>query len=157
MIKTSYGILLYKQKNGKFYVLLAHPGGPFWESKDLWTIPKGEPDSSDDNDVFATAKREFSEETGLRPPIKNTKFIDLGELPQSNMKINHIFAVEGDPDLNRFTSNTFDMEWPPQSGIMQTFVEIDRIAWFDADSAKNKLFPKQQGFITRLEHALKDH
>ncbi|MCL4357960.1 NUDIX domain-containing protein [Patescibacteria group bacterium] len=150
MIKTSYGILVFKRDRGNIYVLLAHPGGPFYQGKDLWTIPKGEPDGSEDN--ITTAKREFHEETGVNIP--GDELIDLGSLAQSAVKINRIWAVHGNPDLTLFSSNEFELEWPPRSGKIQHFPEIDRIAWFTTDTARMKLFPKQTGFIDRLESAL---
>lgn len=146
MTKTSYGILVFKNVGDQTLVLLAHPSGPFWASKDSWTIPKGEPEAGED--ALTTAKREFSEETGLSVP--SGQLIDLGELEQSAIKTNHIWSVSGDPDLNTFSSNSFELEWPPHSGNQQTFPEIDRIEWFDLNTAKTKLFAKQRGFIDRL-------
>lgn len=151
MTTTSYGLLLFKQSSGQTYVLLAHPSGPFWSNKDSWTIPKGEPEIADVNEL-ATAKREFSEETGLEIP--KGELIDLGEIAQSSIKHNHIWAIKGDPDLSTFSSNTFELEWPPNSGKMQSFYENDRVEWFDANTAKTKLFPKQRDFIDRLIQAL---
>ncbi|MGH7233918.1 MAG: NUDIX domain-containing protein [Candidatus Saccharimonadales bacterium] len=147
----SYGLLVYKVEGGQTMVLLAHPSGPFFASKDNWTIPKGEPDHIEE--PLTTARREFSEETGLRLP-DNCELIDLGELRQSSVKTNHIWALNCDPDLNAFSSNTFELEWPPHSGRRQTYYEIDRVNWFDAKTAKTKLFPSQRDFIDRLMAAL---
>ena len=88
MVKTSFGILLFKRSKDQIFVLLAHPGGPFWADKDLWTLPKGEPSTSD-SDGYATARREFSEETGLPPP-EGDEFIDLGELAMSGMVVANV-------------------------------------------------------------------
>ena len=133
MITTkSYGLLVFKRENGQIKVLLAHPSGPFWANKDRWTIPKGEPDNEDE-DAIATAKREFSEETGLAAPPG--ELIDLGELRQSPQKINRIWAINADLDIGAFSSNTFELEWPPHSGKMQSFPEVDRIDWFNFETA----------------------
>lgn len=151
MAKTSFGLLVFKVESGRTLVLLAHPGGPLWENKDFWTLPKGESEAGEDE--LSSAKREFSEETGLVPP--DGELIDLGLVAQSSVKINHIWAVSGDADLAGFSSNSFSLEWPPNSGQLQQFPEIDRIAWFDLNEARAKLFPKQKEFIDRLEQALK--
>lgn len=152
MISTiSYGLLVFKLDNSQIKVLLAHPSGPFWASKDLWTIPKGEPEGID-VDSIATARREFSEETGILAPDK--KLLDLGKLRQSPRKVNHIWAVNSDPDISKFSSNMFELEWPRHSGKMQSFYENDRIDWFDVILAKRKLFPKQRQFIDRLNQQI---
>ncbi len=134
-------------------MLLAHPSGPFWANKDSWTVPKGEPEAGESE--LDTAKREFHEETGLSLNY-DQPLIDLGEHEQSSIKTNHIWAINADPDLGTFSSNTFELEWPPHSGNQQSFREIDKIAWFDLKNAKTKLFPKQRPFIDRLEVALQD-
>lgn len=153
MPSVSHGILAYKRgPDNQLYLLLAHPGGPYYKKQDLWTIPKGEPDTSD-ADALVTAKREFSEETGLTLPAGD--MLDLGEVKQSSIKINHIWAIEsGNLDLSDFISNTFELEWPPKSGQRRSFPEIDRIAWFDIESAKAKLFPSQREFALRLQNLL---
>ncbi len=137
-----------RQANG-VEVFLVHPGGPFWGKKDVWSIPKGELDGEEDH--LQAAKREFGEETGLKLPVG--KLISLGEGKQPG-KINYIWAVEGDLDVNAFhCSSTFAMDWPPNSGQQQEFPENDRAAWMNMATAKQKLFQAQTIFIDRLaEH-----
>ncbi len=125
-----------------------HPAGPLWEKKDTWSIPKGELDESEDHIV--AAKREFEEEVGVPAPTGG--LIDLG-IMKSGSKTNFVWAVEGEVDLSNFKSNTFAMEWPPKSGIIQEYPEVDHGEWFDLDTAKKKLFKSQINFINRLaEH-----
>jgi len=146
MLKQSAGILVFRRTNDIPEVLLAHPAGPFWSKRDSWSIPKGELD--DDEDHLAAAEREFIEEVGL--DIPEGPLIDLGVVKQSNDKFNYIWAVEGDPDLANFYSEPFTMEWPPKSGVMQEFPEMDKVAWFELAVAKQKLFKNQIEFIDRL-------
>ena len=147
--RSSAGILLFRENDsGQLEVLIAHPGGPFWSSKDegVWTIPKGEFDSAEDR--LAAAEREFAEETGLELP--NSKRLSLGEIRQSGGKTVMAWAVRGDADVARATSNTFDMEWPRNSGRVQSFPEVDRVEWFSVDVAKAKLLKAQGAFVDRL-------
>jgi len=127
----SAGILAFRRKDG-LELLLAHPGGPYWRSKDdgVWSIPKGVVESGD---LLTCARREFNEETGL---TASGPFIPLAPIRQKGGKVVHAFAVEADFDLRTFTSSTFEMEWPPHSGKRQRFPEIDRIAYFDAATAR---------------------
>lgn len=150
-MKTSAGILLYRRRGGVVEVLLAHSGGPFYARKDngAWTIPKGE--TKDGEDTLAAAKREYQEETGYGLP--HGEYLDLGEAKTSS-KINKLWAAEGDADEHAFKSNTFELEWPPKSGQMETYPECDRAAWFTIAKAKTKLFKNQVIFIERLEEAL---
>ncbi len=151
MVKISYGILLFREVGSEIFVLLAHPGGPLWGKKDFWTIPKGE--AKPNEDKISTAKREFSEETGLLAP--DSELIDLGEITQSSDKINHIWAARTtSSDTSGFKSNYFPMEWPLHSGQLMQVPEIDKIQWFDLASAEIKLFDKQKQFISRLREAL---
>ncbi len=131
-------------------MLLAHPGGPYWRSKDLgaWSIPKGVVESGD---PFVCAKREFNEETGLIP---EGKLVPLTPLKQKSGKIVHAFALEADFDLSAFTSNLFEMQWPPRSGQLQKFPEVDRIAYFDLPTARKKILPGQRAFLDELERKL---
>jgi predicted NUDIX family NTP pyrophosphohydrolase len=131
--------------------LLAHPGGPFWRNKDVgaWSIPKGE--IGPDEDPQAAAAREFQEETGC---VVTGAFLPLGEIRQKGGKIVTGFAIEADIDAGAIRSNTFAMEWPPKSGRMQEFPEIDRAAWFDLATAREKINPAQAGFLERLEALL---
>ncbi|MGE0752228.1 MAG: NUDIX domain-containing protein [Variibacter sp.] len=146
-MKRSAGILLYKQKGGTLRVLLAHPGGPFWRNKDAgaWSIPKGE--IGDDEKPLKAAIREFAEETGV---TLDGDFVALGEIKQKGGKTVIAFALECDLDPSAIVSNTFEIEWPPRSGRRQTFPEIDRVAWFDLDTAREKINASQAELIERL-------
>src|ERR1700733_10588544 len=137
MAKQSAGILLYRKTGSSLQVFLVHPGGPFFKNKDAgaWSIPKGE--FLDDEDALVAAKREFFEETGQA--ISNGKFIPLKPVQLKSGKIVHAWAIEGDIDHETITSNLFEMEWPPKSGRMQSFPEIDRAGWFDVDEARIKI------------------
>jgi predicted NUDIX family NTP pyrophosphohydrolase len=127
MPQRSAGILMYRHKSGAVEVLLVHPGGPLWKKKDegAWSIPKGLYEESED--ALAAARREFEEETGA---ALAGEFIPLGEFRQSSAKIVSVWAVEGEFDVTKLTSNTFALEWPPKSGKINDFPEIDRAAWF---------------------------
>jgi predicted NUDIX family NTP pyrophosphohydrolase len=143
-VKQSAGILLYRIVDGNPEFLLAHPGGPFWVKKDAgsWTIPKGEFDQTEE--ALAAAKREFEEETGLRPV---GEFITLNPIKQKSGKIIYAWALNMDFDPGQLLSNSFEMEWPPKSGRVQLFPEIDRVEWFSTAQAKEKIIPGQMGFI----------
>jgi predicted NUDIX family NTP pyrophosphohydrolase len=145
--QISAGILVFRRR-GDFEILLAHPGGPFWAKKDagVWTIPKGLVESGDD--IVAAARREFSEETNL---VAKGDLIELAPVRQKSGKLLHAFALEEDFDLDAFTSNTFELEWPPRSGRRQSFPEIDRIAYFDLPTAKLKIIPYQLLLLSELE------
>jgi predicted NUDIX family NTP pyrophosphohydrolase len=149
---SSAGILLHRGGDGGTEVLLVHPGGPFWARKDLgaWSIPKGELDEGED--PRACALREFAEETGTRLP--GDALEELGSVKLKSGKEVVAFAVEGDFDPATLASNTFELEWPPRSGRVQAFPEIDRAEWFDLDAAREKLNPAQAAFIDRLEELL---
>jgi len=144
----SAGLLLYRQREGRLEVLLAHPGGPFWENKDAgaWSLPKGEVEA--DEEPLAVARREFAEETGHPSPSGST--IELGEMRQASGKTVFAWAVEGDLDPDLAVSNTFSMEWPPRSGRSQEFAEVDRVEWFGPDEARRRLNPAQAEFVDRL-------
>ena len=148
MTKRSAGILLYRRRGSSLEVLLVHPGGPFWAKKDdgAWSIPKGEYDEGEE--PLAAARREFEEELGSRPP--EGEFIELGELAQPSRKRVTAFAIEGDFDPAALKSNKFEMEWPPRSGLMQAFPEIDRVQWLTPEAARAKILPGQRPFIDRL-------
>jgi predicted NUDIX family NTP pyrophosphohydrolase len=147
----SAGLLMYRRRAGKLEVLLAHPGGPFWSRRDLasWTLPKGEIGPGED--ALAAACREFEEETGFRsaPPYRL-----LGELRQKSGKRITAWAFEGDADPAALNSNLFEMEWPPRSGRRQAFPEIDQLAWFAVEEARQKLIGGQAPFIDSLEQWL---
>jgi predicted NUDIX family NTP pyrophosphohydrolase len=146
--RTSAGILLWRRRGGLLEVLLAHQGGPFWIKKDHghWTIPKGEIEPGED--IVAVARREFAEETGHQVP--EGRLVDLGQIQQKSGKVVRAWAVEGDLDPSKAFSNTFDLEWPPRSGRMQSFPEIDRVEWFGFDEARQRLKAAQTPFLDRL-------
>jgi predicted NUDIX family NTP pyrophosphohydrolase len=129
-------------------VLLVHPGGPFWQKRDegVWSIPKGE--FGENELAIEVARREFREELGTPAPTS------LGEVRQAGGKVVEAWALPGDLDVTRVTSNTFEIEWPPRSGRKQQFPEVDRAGWFDAEAARRKLLPAQGEFIDRLEERL---
>jgi predicted NUDIX family NTP pyrophosphohydrolase len=148
--KRSAGILLHRRgSNGEREVLLVHPGGPFWAKKDagVWSIPKGEYD--DGEDARAAALREFAEEIGAPPP--DGDLVHLGEVRQRSGKTVVAWALEGDADVAAIRSNTFTMEWPPRSGTMREFPEIDRAGWFGPDEAREKILPAQAPLLDRLD------
>jgi predicted NUDIX family NTP pyrophosphohydrolase len=143
----SAGVLLYRRRGADVEVLLVHPGGPFYARKDegAWSIPKGEFDP--DESPEAAARREFLEETGCE--IAGA-LVALTPVRQSRAKDVHAFAVEGDLDPAAIRSNTFSLEWPPRSGRMQAFAEIDRAAWFGLDEAKRKIVAGQRAILDEL-------
>lgn len=151
MGKQSAGILLYRIANEILEVFLVHPGGPFWAKKDLgaWSIPKGE--FEDDEDALIAAKREFEEETGM--PIEG-EAMALAPQKLKSGKVVYAWAVEGDLDPAKVRSNTFEMEWPPRSGRVQSFPEIDRAGWYPVEEAIRKINPGQAGFIEELGEKL---
>jgi len=144
----SAGILLYRNINGQIEFFLVHPGGPFFKNKDegYWSIPKGE--FLPDENPLAAARREFEEETGR--PIKVGKFIELSPIKQKSGKIVHAWGAEGELDADTITSNTFEIEWPPHSGKMSSFPEIDRAGWFDIENARLKINAAQAALIDEL-------
>jgi predicted NUDIX family NTP pyrophosphohydrolase len=148
--EISAGILAFRRRSG-LEVLLGHPGGPFWRSRDegAWSIPKGVVVSGD---LLACAKREFNEETGLTAA---GDFLPLKPVRQKSGKLVHVFALEADFDLAGFCSNAFEMEWPPRSGKLASFPEVDRIAYFTVAVARRKILPGQRPFIEELLALLK--
>ena len=149
MVRRSAGILLYRRRGPGVEVLLVHPGGPLWARRDAgaWSIPKGE--YGEGEDPLAVALREFEEETGQRPPEGG--LVALGEVRQKGGKVVSAWAAPGDLDPEAVTSNTFSMEWPPRSGKMPEFPEVDRTAWVDFAAARKKLIKGQIGLIDQLE------
>jgi predicted NUDIX family NTP pyrophosphohydrolase len=143
----SAGRLLFGGCATDLEVLLAHPGGPFWQNKDdgAWSIPKGLIGA--DEAPLAAAQREFAEETGYYP---EGVFLPLGETRQPGGKVVQAWAIEGDWDPALIRSNTFEMEWPPRSGRHRNFPEIDRAAWFDVADARRKILMGQVIFVDRL-------
>jgi predicted NUDIX family NTP pyrophosphohydrolase len=128
-------------------VLLAHPGGPLHAKRDVWGIPKGMPEG--DEDLLTTAFREFEEELGL--PVPRADPVPLGEIVQKGGKVVTAWAVEADLDVSAMSPGLFEMEWPPRSGRMRRFPEIDRAEWFAVDVARTKMLEAQQPFLDRLE------
>jgi len=148
MAKTSAGIADVQGKNGHTEVLLVHLGGPFWKNKDrgAWFVPKGEINTGED--LLDAAKREFQEETGIVP---RGDFVSLGSVKHKSGKTVHAWAFESDCDLRTVKSNTFEMEWPPKSGRMATFPEIDRVDFFTFDAAREKMHAAEFEFLSRLK------
>ncbi len=147
MPRTSAGLLLYKRENNALQVFLVHPGGPFFAKKDngAWSIPKGEIDEGEE--TLAAAQREFEEETGCRP---EGNFLPLAPVKQKSGKTVLAWAVEGACDPGTIRSNTFTLEWPPKSGRMREFPEVDRAGWFTVEEAKQKINPAQAALIDEL-------
>jgi len=147
MPKVSAGLLMYRRRQGGMEFLLVHPGGPFWKGKDagVWTIPKGE--ITEGEDALTAARREFEEEVGSAP---RGEFVELAPIKQKGGKIVHAWAFEGDCELDKIKSNTFTMEWPPRSGRIETFPEIDQAAFFDLAGAKQKVNPAQIPLLEEL-------
>jgi len=151
---VSAGLLMYRFNGNRLEIFLCHPGGPFFTKKDagVWSIPKGEVDA--DENLLQTALREFEEETGIKP---EGEYISLGHIKQKNGKVVYAWAFAGNGDKNKLRkSNTFTTEWPPHSGHKQEFPEIDQGAFFDSETAKQKINPAQIIFIERLQ-ALLEH
>ena len=148
MPKVSAGLLLYRIRDERIEVLLVHPGGPFWAKKDLgsWTIPKGEIVPGED--PLAAATREFEEELGFTP---QGKLLPLGMVSQKGGKNVHAWAVECDCSPEALKSNTFTIEWPPHSGRVQEFPEVDRAEFFGMEEAKKKINPAQVKLLLALE------
>jgi predicted NUDIX family NTP pyrophosphohydrolase len=147
MPKTSAGLLLFREIEGRLEVLLVHPGGPFWARKDdgAWSIPKGELEEGED--PLAAAKREFQEETGQSAEGEP---IPLEPLRQPSGKTVQAWALRGDLDPAHLKSSTFSLEWPPRSGRRQEFPEVDRAEWFTLPVAERKILKGQSGFLSQL-------
>ncbi|MER7450647.1 NUDIX domain-containing protein [Nocardia beijingensis] len=153
--KHSAGVLLFRRNSdGAVEVLLGHMGGPFWARKDLgaWSIPKGEYEPEAE-DAEAAASREFAEELGL--PVPAGRWLPLGEVRYSK-KVLTVWAVEGDLDPAAVVPGTFQLEWPPRSGRLAEFPEVDRAEWFDAHTARDKLVAGQRPCLDRLAELLAD-
>lgn len=153
MPKRSAGLLLYRfDPLGAIEVLLVHPGGPFWANRDdgVWSIPKGEYEEG--SDPRRVAAVELEEELGTPAPAGDA--IDLGEVRQRGGKRVVAWAIEADLDVSSITSNHFELEWPPRSGTVQSFPEVDRAAWFTVPAARVRLLAGQLPFLDRLLDAL---
>jgi Predicted NTP pyrophosphohydrolase len=149
MTKTSAGLLIYRMTDSEAEVLLVHPGGPFWAKKDegAWSIPKGLVE--DDEEPLDAAIREAQEELGV---AVDGDFSELGRYRQPGGKIVLVWAVEAEPDvdLDHPQSSPFQMEWPPRSGRMQSFPEVDRAGWFDIAAARTKILIGQKPMLDDL-------
>ena len=147
MPKQAAGILLYRRGRTGLEVLLAHPGGPLWARKDAasWTLPKGQ--FTDGELPLDAAKREFEEEMGTAP---SGDFQPLGTVKQPSGKIIHAWTAESDFDTTTVKSNLFSMQWPPKSGRMGEFPEVDRAGWFSIEEARAKIIKGQAPFLERL-------
>lgn len=153
MAVLSAGLLLFRPgAGGGVEVLLGHMGGPYWVRKDdgAWSVPKGEHDA--DEDAQAAAEREFTEELGSPPPPGPV--LELGTVRQRAGKLITVFARKADFDADHITPGVFELEWPPRSGTVREFPEIDRAAWFDTDTARRKLVAGQVEFVDRLVGSL---
>ena len=151
MKKQSAGILLYRIKNNMLEVFLVHPGGPFWKNKDIgaWTIPKGE--FNDTETALDAALREFREETSHAPL---GPFTPLTTIRQKGGKEVHAWSAIGDLETSSLSSNTFEMEWPPKSGRLQSFPEVNKYGWFDMELASQLINPAQLAFLKELSASL---
>lgn len=152
MERRSAGLLPWRRRAGALEVLLGHHGGPYFARKDLgsWTVIKGEFEPGEA--ALDVARREFREETGFEAP--DGDLIDLGEIRQKGGKTVIAWAVEADLDPTQAASNTFDLEWPPGSGLIQAFPEIDRVEWFDLPTARAKVKAAQIPLLERLASAI---
>jgi predicted NUDIX family NTP pyrophosphohydrolase len=150
-MKTSAGLLLYRRRI-HIEVFLVHPGGPLWAKKDAgaWSLPKGELDAGED--PLEAAKREFLEETGT---AVDGEFVALRPVVQRNGKTVLAWAIEADFDPSQLKSNSFSMEWPPRSGKVGEFPEVDRAAWFDIPEARNRILDSQVSFIDQLNQLVR--
>jgi predicted NUDIX family NTP pyrophosphohydrolase len=148
---TSAGVLVYRRRGARIEFLLGHPGGPLWARKDLgaWMIPKGLIEAGEE--PLAAARREFEEETGLKPPPISHP---LTPLRQAGGKTVLCWAAEGDLDLAAFRPGTFEMEWPPRSGKRTAFPEVDRISYFDGAEALTRILPSQAPLIREILQTL---
>ncbi|MGW0911892.1 NUDIX domain-containing protein [Streptomyces sp. NPDC002784] len=152
-MKYSAGLLLFRRTAGGAEVLLGHMGGPFFARRDAgaWGVPKGEYEPESET-AWEAARREFQEELGLPPPDGDA--VPLGEARQSNGKLVTVWAIEADLDPDTVTPGTFRMEWPPKSGLTEEFPELDRVAWFPLDRAREVIVKAQGAFLDRLaEHS----
>ena len=152
MGRVSAGLVMYRIRDGRLEVLLAHPGGPLFRNKDegAWSIPKGEVQPGED--LLVAARREFEEETGIQP---SGPFVALHPIRQQGGKMVYAWAFEGDCDPAQIHSNRFSMEWPPRSGQRAEFPEIDRAGFFDLSMARRKIKPAQWDLLVELTARLR--
>ncbi|MBO9572947.1 MAG: NUDIX domain-containing protein [Chitinophagaceae bacterium] len=152
MTKKSAGLLIFRAKEGGLEVFLVHPGGPFWAKKDThsWSIPKGEP--GENEEMLYAAIRETEEETGIKVA---GDFIELEPVKQKSGKWVYAWAIKNNIDITEVKSNFFEMEWPPRSGKIKSFPEVDKAEWFEIAEAKNKIIEGQVPLLEQLETLLK--
>lgn len=152
MPKRSAGLLLYRRRPKGLEVMLVHPGGPYWRRRDdaAWSIPKGEREEGEE--PLAAALREFEEEIGQAPPEGAP--VELGQVRQAAGKVVSAWAIEADVDVSEVDSVTFEMEWPPRSGQMREFPEVDRAGWFDLETARRKIVRAQAPLLDALAKRL---
>ena len=157
MVKKSAGLLMYRVKENKLEVFIVHPGGPFWKNKDLgaWSIPKGEVEETDSQNLLETAKREFKEETGMETQLSNEKFMPLDSVRLKSGKVIYAWAFEGDWPGVLMCQTFVNIEYPPRSGKFQKFPEVDKAGFFSTLIAKKKINVAQSAFVDRLENKLK--
>jgi predicted NUDIX family NTP pyrophosphohydrolase len=151
-VRHSAGLLLYRHRDNTIEVLIAHMGGPFWAHREerAWSIPKGEHEPGEDS--LRAARREFAEELGLEAPAGGA--LALGSVKQSGGKIVSVWALEADLEIVEIHSNTFELQWPPGSGQIASFPEVDRAGWFDIDTAAVKLVKGQVVFLELLRSSV---
>jgi predicted NUDIX family NTP pyrophosphohydrolase len=151
MARRSAGILPYRRHRDALQVLLVHPGGPFWRKRDAgaWSVAKGE--HGEDEAPVAAARREFKEETGWQA---QGDLLPLGGIRQAGGKYLTAFAMEADFDPAGFVSNKFELEWPPRSGRLRSFPEVDQVAWFGLAEARRKILASQRPLLDRMEDLL---
>ena len=150
-MKQSAGILMYKFEDGELRVLLVHPGGPLFAKRDdgFWSIPKGE--YLDDEDPLTAAVRELREETGAEIDAAHLPhLVSLGSVRQKSGKVVTAWGFEADFDVTALVSNLFELEWPPRSGLLREYPEVDRGEWFGVEAARVKINSAQAAFIDRL-------
>jgi predicted NUDIX family NTP pyrophosphohydrolase len=142
---------MFRRCEGVLQFLLVHPGGPFWKKKEAgaWTIPKGEIEPGED--PLSAAQREFEEELGFKA---EGRFIELTPVRQKSGKLVHAWAVEGDCNPTAIKSNTFQVEWPPRSGRLQEFPEVDKAGFFTLEAARERINPAQVALLEELERLL---
>lgn len=146
--RVGAGLIMYRRDEGGLQVLLVHPGGPFFRNKDegAWTIPKGEVEPGED--LLNAAVREFGEEIGSAP---TGPYLPLAPVKQKGGKTVHAWAFQGNCDPATISCNTFSIEWPPRSGRMTEFPEVDRAAFFGPEEARRKINAGQAPLIDELE------
>lgn len=156
--KESAGLLLFRRPAAP-ELLLIHPGGPYWAKKDhgAWSIPKGEPDEGERTDLRVCALRELGEELGpAAPTLAPAELVELGSIRQKGGKRVHAWAAEAEFDPAALSSNCFELEWPPRSGTMREFPEVDRAGWFEPEEARRLVIEAQVELIDRLLAVLHD-